>query len=322
MGWALDNAVDILVPTYNAAPWIDDFIGSLLSQDITTWRLIARDDRSSDGTVQRLEEWKARLGDRMLILPDDGLGNVRQNVGTAILLGASTAKWIMLADPDDVWLDGKMRLLMQEMRRQEAALGPHTPIAICTDARVVNGELAPLHASWWKSTFRATRHKWRPRDVAMESPALTSTMMLNRALAEHGVPIPASTVGQDWWLSLVAATVGVLVVLDQVTILYRLHGANSSGTPVSTDVGQGAIAAVTGLSAMRRRVREELNPVSVRAAEFLALHGQHLHPEELAAIKALTELPKRHALSARASIARHGLWHSSLSRNVRLFALL
>ncbi|HEX7153848.1 MAG TPA: glycosyltransferase [Thermoanaerobaculia bacterium] len=47
--------VSILLPSYNAAPYVDAAIESVLRQTFTDWELIAVDDASTDGTAARLE---------------------------------------------------------------------------------------------------------------------------------------------------------------------------------------------------------------------------------------------------------------------------
>jgi glycosyltransferase involved in cell wall biosynthesis len=67
--------IEIAVPTYNAAAWLDDFLVSVESQSVANWRIIARDDNSRDDTPSMLESWQRRFGERMTILRD-GAGNL------------------------------------------------------------------------------------------------------------------------------------------------------------------------------------------------------------------------------------------------------
>src|SRR5215469_3760954 len=92
--------VDIVMPTYNCAPWLDRTMESILEQDLKNWRLIARDDRSSDETHQRLCGWQEKLGGRMIVLPDSGVRNLGVTGNFNAVLGVTTAQWIMSADPD------------------------------------------------------------------------------------------------------------------------------------------------------------------------------------------------------------------------------
>jgi glycosyltransferase involved in cell wall biosynthesis len=315
-------AVDILMPTYNAAPWLDDFMNSLLRQDFEDWRLIVRDDGSRDDTPARLAEWQERLGDRMVVLPDDGRGNVGILEGVTILLKASDAAWIMLADQDDVWLDRKVSRMVAEMRAVEATHGASTPIALCSDAIVVDADLHELDASWWKSNWMSPLRRPRPRCLALESPALGCTMIFNRALADLAAPISPSAYFQDWWLALTAASFGALHTVREPTILHRRHGQNQSVEPGDGKLSSALVTVLTRVTAMRERLRDEIERVGRQAEGFLARFGDRLPPGETAAIRALARLQGQGALAARLSIVRHGLWYSTLPRNIRLIALL
>ncbi len=45
--------IGIVVPAYNAAPWIGDAIASVIAQTHRDWMLVVVDDGSTDGTAQR-----------------------------------------------------------------------------------------------------------------------------------------------------------------------------------------------------------------------------------------------------------------------------
>ena len=50
----MNPLVDISLATHNGAAYLQDFLGSLESQDASGWRLLARDDGSTDGTLSLL----------------------------------------------------------------------------------------------------------------------------------------------------------------------------------------------------------------------------------------------------------------------------
>src|ERR1700719_4016830 len=105
--------IEIAIPAYNCAAWLDDLIESILQQDVDNWRLVARDDASTDDTAARLATWKQRLGERMMIVE----GSDRRNLGLVgnynTVLSATTSPWVMLADADDVWRPGKLSLTLK-----------------------------------------------------------------------------------------------------------------------------------------------------------------------------------------------------------------
>ena len=69
--------IDIAVPTYNCALWIDVFVQSVLAQDEPNWRIITRDDGSNDDTAACISRWAEKLGERLLCLPN----KTKENLG-------------------------------------------------------------------------------------------------------------------------------------------------------------------------------------------------------------------------------------------------
>jgi hypothetical protein len=53
-------------------------------------------------------------------------------------------------------------------------------------------------------------------------------MMVNRALLQAALPLPAAAVMHDWWCALLAGS-GHRSFLDEPLVLYRQHGANQLG---------------------------------------------------------------------------------------------
>jgi len=310
------------MPTYNCGQWLDQTIDSILAQDITSWRLIVRDDRSADDTGRALAEWQARLGERMTILPDSGARNLGVTGNYNAVLSATTAAWVMSADPDDVWLPGKILRACQAMRRAEGEFGATTPVAVCSDAAVVDGAGQPVAPSYWRwSRMGLTRIGEAPR-VAMESVALGSTMMMNRALLEAALPIPAAAPYQDWWLALVAAAFGHLIPLPEQTILYRRHGSNETADPYSSALGRALGRAVTAPGAARRRLRKVVAQSSAIAGAFVERYRDRLEPRDAAALEHLAKLFSLGPLERRIAVLRHGLWFSSRVKNLGLLALM
>jgi glycosyltransferase involved in cell wall biosynthesis len=314
--------VDIAMPTYNCAPWLAQTIDSILAQDITSWRLIVRDDRSTDDTSRRLADWQTKLGERMMILPDSGARNLGVTGNYNAVLTAATTPWVMSADPDDVWLPGKILRTWRAMRRAEAEFGVTTPTAVCTDAAVIDGTGQPITPSYWRwSRIGLTRIGETPR-VAMESAALGSTMMINRALLETALPIPAAAPYQDWWLALVAAAFGRLIPLPERTILYRRHGSNETADPYSSALGSALRRAVTAPGAARQRLRKIVAQSSSIAGAFVERYRSRLGPRDAAALECLARLFSLGPLERRAALLQHGLWFSSRFKNLGLLALV
>lgn len=91
----------LIVPTYNVARYLPQFLESLLAQrlPITQCELIFVNDGSTDGSGDLIRAWmKEHFPHAVLIeQPNGGLSSAR-NVG----VGRATGRWISFPDPDDV----------------------------------------------------------------------------------------------------------------------------------------------------------------------------------------------------------------------------
>ncbi len=102
--------VSVIIPIYNAAPFLDISIKSALNQ-VQTSEVLLIDDRSTDGSWQICEEW-ARKDKRVRLFKNEGL----KGAGAARNVGILKAKFAYIAflDGDDFYLENRF-LLDQEI---------------------------------------------------------------------------------------------------------------------------------------------------------------------------------------------------------------
>lgn len=314
--------VDIAVPAFNCGPFLDGLMASVVAQDFHDWRVVARDDGSRDDTSRRLASWQELLGDRMTILPGSGSRNLGLIASYSAVLEATSAPWVMSADPDDLWLPGKISRSIQAIRQAEAALGSGAPVAICTDAAVVDTDRQPIAPSFWRWSRMNPQLSRDVNRVAMESVALGSTMMMNRPLLDEALPIASGAAYQDWWLALVAVALGRLVPLPEPTVLYRRHAVNATADPYGSSLLGAVRRTLHTPGAPRRRLEALLAQAARQAGSFVARYRERLRRPDVAALEALSALPSLGSLARRRAVMRHRLWFASPVKNAGLLALL
>lgn len=219
--------IDVLLATYNGARYLPALLASLEAQTYREWRLIARDDGSSDDTLSILECFAQTHPDQVTILRDGdrGLG-ARGNF--ARLLEYSTAAYVMFCDQDDVWKPNKTELTLQRIQELERQYGSTTPLLVHTDLEVVGEGLEPLAPSFWRyQNLNPDLAQWNR--LLVQNVVTGCTAMINQTLRELAVPIPPEAIMHDWWLALVTALFGRIEVVYEPTVRYRQHGTNDTG---------------------------------------------------------------------------------------------
>lgn len=91
-------SVSIIVPCFNVAPWLARCLDSLIGQTLHDVEIICIDDKSTDNTLEILQEYAAR--DKritVIALPKNSGVAVARNTG----LDVATGEYIGFVDPDD-----------------------------------------------------------------------------------------------------------------------------------------------------------------------------------------------------------------------------
>lgn len=229
LGEASDPApvIDILCATWNGAAYLGEFMESLQRQTHPHWRLWVRDDGSTDGTLALLEALAA-ADLRIALLPPDG-----QRLGAAGSFArlweraAPHATYLAFADQDDVWLPHKLARSLARLREEEARCGADTPVLLHTDLAVVDEALRPVASSF--RAYAGLGALEAPLAERVAHNVVTGcTVLANAALRMRSVPIPPDIM-HDAWVACVAVTCGRTVHLDEATVAYRQHGANTIG---------------------------------------------------------------------------------------------
>jgi len=120
---ACGGDVVIVLATYNGAAYLREQIRSIQDQTESRWRLLIRDDGSTDATRAIIDEL-IRADSRIECLDDDDerlgpAGNFGALLTTAFERGAN---YVCCADQDDVWLPNKLAVQLDAMRRAETSL--------------------------------------------------------------------------------------------------------------------------------------------------------------------------------------------------------
>lgn len=220
-----DPTIDILLPTYNGERFIKEQMESVLSQTHRNWRMLIRDDGSSDGTRDILGQY-ARDYPEKFILVGEGQNRLGACQSFATLLNYSSADYVLFCDQDDVWFPDKIEVTLNRMLQLEQV--HQKPILVHTDIKVVDENLKVLSDSFWRYQ-KVNPDRKGLSHLLIQNNVTGCAMMVNRRLKEICAPIPQEAIMYDWWIALAASAFGLIEYLKKPTMLYRQHAESDTG---------------------------------------------------------------------------------------------
>ncbi len=214
---ATSGQVQILLSTYNGEPFLAELLDSLLEQDYPHLRILARDDGSSDGTVDILKKYRSEH-QTIEVFAGENLGFVQSFFELLKKVDPET-EYIGFCDQDDVWLPDKVS------RAVKAMSGPSRegPTLYGSRLKIVDQGLNALS----DSTIPPRRLSFD--NALVESSVVGCTMLFNRSGYELLARYPDDVIGHDWWVYLVFSAFGEIIYDPEAKILYRQHDKNVYG---------------------------------------------------------------------------------------------
>lgn len=218
--------IDILMATYNGADFLHQQINTILNQTYTNWRLIIRDDGSSDATLDIIENYVLSYPDRIKIV-DKGTSNLGSSKSFERLLDFVESDYFMFSDQDDIWCKEKIECCFKEMLRIEALYGKNIPLMVCTDAKCIDSEGKEICESFFTSQKFIDTTKNEISLLALNI-VQGSTAFMNKKVIDRVRPFP-NYVQHDQWIAVITAHYGKISYLHEPLLFYRQHGHNVLG---------------------------------------------------------------------------------------------
>lgn len=299
------DKVDILLAAFNGFPFIASQIDSILAQSHKNIHLIIRDDASTDSTKRVLEMYAHQYPDRITLLPSDSQLGVKGNF--SCLMAHSNGNYIMFADQDDIWEEGKVAKTLEKMKELEKQYSSDYPILVHTDLKVVDRDLNILSPSFWQY-YKIDPLKGQTLNrLLMQNVVTGCTIMINRSLLQLATPIPEKSVMHDWWLALVASAFGQIEPLLKSTMLYRQHGNNTLGAQKYLSYSY----IKQGIS----RIRLPEMGKQAQAQELLMRYGDRLDKYQRKMLKAYQKLSNAYFPKKAFLILKYGFFKIGFIRN-------
>ena len=231
--------ISVVMPVYNALPFLDESISSILDQTLTDFEFVIFDDASTDGSVELLRQWSLR--DKRITLHES---NERLGVSGSSNAVVSRACAPILArmDADDIAHPDRLRRQWEIIRSRPdvAVIG-----TLCNGIDASGREVRP-------------RDRWRLVRRSIHIPFPHGSAMFRREVFDQvGGYDEKSAGGEDQDLFLRMAARGRVLTLPDVLYSYRYHSSNATLFNGKRAVGENhsqngdALAAFYMLGAMR-----------------------------------------------------------------------
>lgn len=207
--------LNILLPTYNGAAYLEGQLDSILDQSMQDFRLLVVDDGSTDATPAILAD-AARRDRRVEVLPGGINQGQRQRLGQ--LAAASDTDLVAIADQDDLWDRDKLARLVDSLG--EAALCFGASHLIDAEGKSLGRDLIDSLPPPYRPGDRLT-YFFRP--LVSAHALVARRELLNAKALGRALPF-------DWMMALEAAFGAGLTYQPAARTLHRLHGSNQSNS--------------------------------------------------------------------------------------------
>jgi len=295
-----ERSVLILMAAFNGGKYIAEQIESIRGQTMPAWKLMIKDDGSTDDTIIIAKHY-ASLDKRIHLVEGEHtrLGPVRNFSWLMKRAQQTHESYVAFADQDDVWDEDKLNVQFQDMVNLEGKYGKHVPLLVHSDLEVVDENMRTIHPSF--ARYQNMRHPETKdiRTLIVQNVAVGNTIMINRQLLDIAVPIPENAYMHDWWLVLCAVVFGGLFYNHRQLNKYRIHAHNVTGVlgyrsainPLKLSLFKRLqkmngiyIASLQQANALRERIKS-------RSADFPQIRNINEHAKVIDEFLAIRQLP-------------------------------
>ncbi len=224
---AANPRASVIVPVYNGAAFIGDAIESILAQGYAPLEVLVVDDGSTDATADVVRSFRNRV---RYFRQDNAGPAAARNRGLALASG----ELIAFLDADDLWPDRKLEAQARYLREH-----PETDVVLgrIEYLRLPGASETPIRFEDGGNTVTSVH---------------LGSGLFRRSVFErvgHFDPELHYSEDHDWMLR--AREAGVrLAVMDDITLVYRIHAGNMTRDKGLADV---SMARVLKKSIDRRR---------------------------------------------------------------------
>ncbi len=216
-------SVSVCMAAYNGASFIKQQINSIISELRHDDELIILDDCSTDNTREIISE--ISFPGLRLYVNDKNMGHVKT---FAKVLGYAKNQIIFLSDQDDIWVDKRVDMMINALQHSNSSF-------VLSHYEHFSDQ--PPSVSLFPDRV-AEKCRYYPHLISLlkfmigesQLPAYGCAMAFKRELLSVILPFPDVVEAHDHWVVLCALAWGPWVLLNDITVLHRIHRQNLSPT--------------------------------------------------------------------------------------------
>lgn len=221
------KTLSIALCTYNGSRFLREQLQSLANQTLSPFEVIVSDDCSTDKSLEIINIFSYVLN--IKVLTNQLSLKVIKNFENAI--SHCSGDIILLCDQDDIWHSDKLAKISTYFEENPYQL------AVFSDAILVDDEGDSLGKNFWSAVrfFQPQIEQWKNGqsvDLLLFGNRPAGCMMaFRRELIDKIVPFPTHIPDliHDGWITLVAAMMDSIGVLEEQLISYRQHNSQQIG---------------------------------------------------------------------------------------------
>ena len=215
----MSKKVQILMSSYNGEKFIRKQLDSIVGQDYEV-SLLIRDDGSTDRTVDIIKEYCEKY-DFIRLVEGQNIGVIK-SFFELIRLSDDDMDYYSMADQDDIWFKDKIGRAVNVLD----GMSKDKPCLYCGAQTLIDGEDNILQVKMLDVKFRPGFG-----NSLVENIATGCTCVINKALRDLAATYePEHTIMHDWWLYMLASSMGEVYYDEKPVMYYRQHGNNTMGS--------------------------------------------------------------------------------------------
>ena len=221
--------ITIIMAVYNGQEYIREQLESLKDQTYTEWRLVIRDDRSSDKTAEIVKKFSDEVEQEVIFKVNEKPSGSAKNNFALLINDAKESDYVMFCDQDDIWKKDKIEITFNKMKQAEERYGRDFPLLVHGDVEVID-ENGNINADSMFEMSHINADSKLPQ-ILIQNHVTGCTMMCNKKLIA-GISEYASSeyiIMHDYLAALYASVFGKIEVIKKPLLSYRQHSGNCVG---------------------------------------------------------------------------------------------